>query len=147
MHTLKEVKLRTFQILLRFIEFDLVVVPLKFDAFDWLELLLAGRYYGLERLSSICEELLLERITDANIHRMFELAVRHRVHIIANECAEMLVLQESLECRDKPNSEAMTPLQQKLQQIKVRTRSQLAFYIGQLLIRSERDNPEKATHE
>lgn len=78
-HSLHAVRPSIFRIVLRFIEFDWVVVPHKFEAFDWMELLLAARYYGLDRLAAICETRIQDLLNESNIQRIFELAVRHDI--------------------------------------------------------------------
>lgn len=64
-----------YEILLNYLQLDLLVVPAQIDESLWMVLFELAEYYCLGRLMAICENMLISKVTDCNCEEIMLFAL------------------------------------------------------------------------
>jgi hypothetical protein len=84
------VDVRVFQVLLNYLQNDLLVLPAGLDEHCWMFLYQLAEYFCLQRLTAVCEMELITKLTHTNCEHILDYSLVHNLPVLSLHSAEHL---------------------------------------------------------
>ena len=74
------------KVFVKFLEYDVLFVPISFEQEDWIELTLLSKYYHVKRLTNICEYELIYGMNPDDSLDLLKFALQNKLKSLESHC-------------------------------------------------------------